>query len=59
VKKDKIAYKSTTTQAREKDMRRFGIISIFKNYGIYVKNNLILLNKISQNFLTTTKLFIA
>jgi len=36
-KKDKIAYKSKTTEAREKDMRRFGIISIFKIMGFMLK----------------------
>jgi hypothetical protein len=50
VKKDKIAYKSTTTGAREKDMRRFGIISILTIMGFMLKIILFYWRKLAKKF---------
>jgi hypothetical protein len=60
VKNHKTAKNLTTTNAREKNKNRFGILRILVIFYIYFtkfKNNQILLNKISHRFLMTTKLF--
>jgi hypothetical protein len=59
MKNHKIAHNSTTTTAR-KTKHKFGILKIleiFEIYFTYFKNSQILLSKISQTFLVTTKLF--
>jgi hypothetical protein len=59
-KNHKIDRNSTTTIAREKNKRRYGIFKILEFFNVCLtkfKNNQILLNKISHRFLLTTKLF--
>jgi hypothetical protein len=58
-KNSKIAYNSTTTKAREKNKHRFGILRFIEKFrGLTnFKNNQILPNQRSHQFLLTTKLF--
>jgi hypothetical protein len=60
VKNHKIAKNLTTTQARENNKHRFGILRIVEIFNVYLtkfKSNHILLNKIRHRFVLTTKLF--
>jgi hypothetical protein len=60
VKNNKIAKNSTTTKAREKIITDLESLEFYKFFDVCftkVKNNQILLNKISHKFLQTTKLF--
>ncbi len=56
----KIAHNTTTSKAREKNKHRFEILIILENFDACLtklKNNQILLTKISHRFQVTTKLF--
>jgi hypothetical protein len=59
VKNHEIANNSATTEAGEKNKRRFGISGILEFFMCLTKfeNYQILLNKIKCRFLVTTKLF--
>jgi len=61
VKNHKIAQNSTTTKAREKTSTDLESLEFYKFFDVCLtkfKNNKILLNKVSNRFLLTTKLFI-
>jgi hypothetical protein len=60
VNSHKIDNNSTTTKAREKKLSHIWNPNNFRHFLIYVtrfENNKLLLDKISQRFLLTTKLF--
>jgi hypothetical protein len=60
VKNLKIYANSTTTEAREKNKHRFGILGILEIFwcmlNLIKKNNQILFNKTSQQFILIIKL---